>query len=106
MFRKQFKTSIRAKQTELRLEKARQLLADTDDRILNIAHESGYRHMGFFNAAFKRKFGITPSDWRRQNNAATGSNRRADKRTTAARCLPDRNQSDIKPARARAKMCP
>ena len=76
MFRKQFRTSIRAKQTELRLEKARQLLADTDEKILSIAHESGYRHMGFFNAAFKKKFGITPSDWRRQNNAANGSNRR------------------------------
>jgi len=67
MFRKQFKTSIRAKQTELRLEKARQLLADTDDKIVTIAHESGYRHLGFFNSMFKKKFGMTPSEWRRQN---------------------------------------
>ena len=67
MFRKQFKTSIRAKQTELRLEKARQLLAETDDKITAIAHDSGYRHLGFFNAMFKKKFGITPSEWRRLN---------------------------------------
>jgi AraC-like DNA-binding protein len=71
MFRKQFKTSIRAKQTELRLEKARQLLADTDEKIVSIAHESGYRHLGFFNSMFKKRFGMTPSEWRRQN-AATG----------------------------------
>ncbi len=70
MFHKQFKTSIRAKQTELRLEKARQLLAETDDKILTIAHESGYRHLGFFNSMFKKKFSVTPSDWRRQNTAA------------------------------------
>lgn len=67
MFRKQFKTSIRAKQTELRLQKARQLLAETDEKIVSIATESGYRHLGFFNAMFKKKFGVTPSEWRRQN---------------------------------------
>lgn len=67
MFRKQFKTSIRAKQTELRLEKARQLLAETDERIVSIATESGYRHLGFFNAMFKKRFGMTPSEWRKLN---------------------------------------
>ncbi|HWN97453.1 MAG TPA: helix-turn-helix transcriptional regulator, partial [Methylomirabilota bacterium] len=65
MFRKQFKTSIRAKQIELRLEKARQLLADTDEKISVVAHQSGYRHLGFFNAMFKKKFNLTPSEWRR-----------------------------------------
>lgn len=70
MFRKQFKTSIRAKQTELRLEKARQLLAETDEKIVSIAHESGYRHLGFFNSMFKKRFGMTPSEWRRQNATA------------------------------------
>ena len=67
MFREHYKTSIRAKQTEVRLQKARQLLAETDEKVLTIARESGYRHMGFFNTMFKRRFGVTPSDWRRQN---------------------------------------
>ncbi|HEY0551438.1 MAG TPA: helix-turn-helix transcriptional regulator [Verrucomicrobiae bacterium] len=70
MFRKQFKTSIRAKQTELRLQKARQLLAETEEKIVTVATESGYRHLGFFNAMFKKKFGVTPSEWRRQNLSA------------------------------------
>ena len=48
-------------------EKARQLLADTDEKITTIALESGYRHLGFFNAMFKKKFGVTPSEWRRSN---------------------------------------
>ena len=69
MFRRQFKTSIRAKQTELRLEKARQLLAETDDKIVVIANESGYRHLGFFNTMFKKRFGMTPSEWRKLNAA-------------------------------------
>jgi len=67
LFRKHFKTSIRAKQTELRLEKARQMLVETDEKVLSVAAECGYRHLGFFNAMFKKKFGLTPSEWRRQN---------------------------------------
>ena len=84
MFRKQFKTSIRAKQTELRLEKARQLLADTEEKIITIAYESGYRHLGFFNAMFKKRFGMTPSEWRRTN---------PDKEKETARRRPVRGKS-------------
>jgi len=73
MFRKQFKTSIRAKQTELRLEKARQLLAETDDKVLSIAADSGYRHIGFFNSMFKKRFGVTPREWRRLSRQAEKS---------------------------------
>jgi len=76
MFRKRFQTSIRTKQTELRLEKARQLLADTDEKVVSIALESGYRHVGFFNAMFKKKFGVTPSEWRRLNSPRATAKRR------------------------------
>ena len=74
MFRKQFKTSVRAKQTELRLEKARQLLAETNEKITAIAYQSGYRHLGFFNMMFKKKFGMTPTEWRHRNVPAEASN--------------------------------
>lgn len=67
MFRAHFKTSIRAKQTELRLQKARQLLSETDDKTSSIAYAAGYRHLGFFNMMFKKKFGMTPTEWRRRN---------------------------------------
>ena len=79
MFRKQFKTSIRAQQTELRLEKARHLLAETNDKILAIASSSGYQHMGLFNAMFKKRFGMTPTEWRKLHVT-----RRGEKRTGAA----------------------
>ena len=58
---------LRAHQTELRLQRALQLLADADAKIINVAYESGYRHLGLFNAMFKKRFGVTPSEWRRQN---------------------------------------
>src|ERR1043166_4528307 len=67
LFRKQFGASIRAKQTELRLVKASQLLSNTDAKIIHVALESGYRHLGLFNFMFKKYLGMTPSEWRRKN---------------------------------------
>ncbi len=67
LFREEFNISLRARQTELRLQRARQLLAESDAKIISVAFESGYRHLGLFNAMFKRRFGVTPSQWRLQN---------------------------------------
>ena len=67
LFRQEFGVPLRARQTELRLQRARQLLADADAKIINVAYDSGYRHLGLFNAMFKKRFGLTPSEWRRQN---------------------------------------
>jgi hemolysin activation/secretion protein/AraC-like DNA-binding protein len=72
LFRKEFKVSLRERQTELRLQRASQLLADSNAKIINVAYESGYRHLGLFNAMFKRRFGLTPSAWRQKNSAAAG----------------------------------
>lgn len=64
LFRKHFGTSIRARQTELRLLKARQLLLETDAKITSVALESGYRHLGLFHIMFKKHLGMTPSEWK------------------------------------------
>jgi AraC-like DNA-binding protein len=65
LFRKHFGSTIRTRQTELRLLKARQLLLETDAKITHIAVESGYRHLGLFNLMFKKHLGLTPSEWRK-----------------------------------------
>jgi AraC-like DNA-binding protein len=67
LFREQFGASLRSRQIELRLERARQLLTNSNAKIINVAYESGYRHVGLFNAMFKKRFGLTPSEWRRQH---------------------------------------
>ena len=73
LFREEFKVSLRAHQTELRLERARQLLGETNAKIVTVAHESGYRHLGLFNAMFKKRFGVTPSGWRLRENPGGAS---------------------------------
>jgi hemolysin activation/secretion protein/AraC-like DNA-binding protein len=67
LFREEFGVPLRARQIELRLQRASQLLADPDAKIINVAYDSGYRHLGLFNAMFKKRFGMTPSEWRQQN---------------------------------------
>src|SRR6267154_2262852 len=64
LFHQRFGESPRALQTELRLLRARQLLSDTDDKIAQIALDSGYRSVSLFNALFKRRFGVSPSECR------------------------------------------
>ena len=67
IFRKEFGVPFRARQIELRLQRAQQLLASSNSKIINIAYDSGYHHLGLFNVMFKKRFGMTPGEWRRQN---------------------------------------
>ena len=67
LFHERFGESPRARQTELRLLKARQLLGDTNEKIVQIALDSGYRSLSLFNSLFKRRFGMSPSEWREKS---------------------------------------
>lgn len=76
LFREHFGTSPRAKQIQLRLAKARQLLGSSDDKVLNVALDSGFRSLGLFNTLFKRHCGMTPSEWRlKQRRNGNGQGR-------------------------------
>ena len=76
LFQRQFGVSARARQTELRLLKSRQLLAGSDEKIVLVAQESGYRNLSLFNALFKKRFGMTPSAWRKKSVIPAGKTRR------------------------------
>lgn len=52
--------------TELRIEKAKELLRDTDMKINDIAEKAGYQP-SYFNRIFKKQEGITPSQYREIN---------------------------------------
>jgi AraC-like DNA-binding protein len=69
LFREEFGVPLRKRQTELRLLRARQLLADNNAKISSVAYESGYRHLGLFNIMFKKRFGMSPKMWRQQNSS-------------------------------------
>lgn len=48
----------------LRLNKARQLLENTDERITDISHEVGYENEKHFSKLFKSELGVSPVDYR------------------------------------------
>ena len=72
LFRETFGKSIRARQIQLRLAKAQQLLKESEAKIAEVALASGYRHLGLFNAVFKQHFGMTPTQWRSRHRNGVG----------------------------------
>lgn len=49
--------------TELRMEKAKELLRETEQKINDVAVKVGYQH-SYFNRIFKKHVGVTPSHYR------------------------------------------
>ena len=58
--------SFREKQSALRMARARELLATTDSKVVDVALESGYQSNSLFNQMFKQHFGMSPARWREQ----------------------------------------
>jgi len=48
----------------LRLEKAKKMLEETDERIIDICTSSGFNDVSFFNKTFKKAVGMTPREYR------------------------------------------
>jgi len=64
--------SFRDKRAEIRLEKARELLATTDCKIVEVAMESGFKSLSLFNLMFARRFGMSPGKWRQKEGIPRG----------------------------------
>ena len=73
LFRQYFSCSAAALRMELRLAKAVCLLRDPEAKVISVAGECGFHHLGLFNSCFKRRFGCTPGQWRKMG-AASGQN--------------------------------
>lgn len=54
---------------ETRLERARQLLADPDKGIAEVAYEVGYNSPDYFSTVFKSHFGIVPSQYHKKEKS-------------------------------------
>jgi len=64
IFHEHFGLSVVSLRMEMRLLKAASLLRDPDAKILCVAERSGFNHQGLFNTCFKRRFGVSPREWR------------------------------------------
>lgn len=61
-FKKLFGTTVFGYVRDLQMEKAKQLLLDEKLYVNEVADQIGYKHPQHFTVAFKRKFGILPSE--------------------------------------------
>ena len=64
VFKKQTGLTFSQYRMRQRLEKARELLADSARRISDVAFESGFESIPYFNRAFRQQFGCSPTEFR------------------------------------------
>jgi AraC-like DNA-binding protein len=76
LFHQHFGVSVAALRMEMRLLKAISLLRDADMKIINVAEQCGFNHLGLFNTCFKRRFGSSPGQWRKSTLQAADATSR------------------------------
>lgn len=64
LFRKQTGLTFTAYRTQVRVEAAKRLLLDPTRRVSEAAYESGFDSIPYFNRAFRRHVGCSPSEFR------------------------------------------
>jgi AraC-like DNA-binding protein len=65
LFHHYFGFSVAALRMEMRLMKAVSLLRDCDAKVINVAEQCGFNHLGLFNTCFRKRFGTSPGQWRK-----------------------------------------
>jgi AraC-like DNA-binding protein len=77
VFHERFGYSVSALRMEMRMQKAASLLRSPRAKVINVAEDCGFNHLGLFNVCFKKRFKMTPSEWRKNcssiDNTLNGS---------------------------------
>ncbi|TBL80636.1 helix-turn-helix domain-containing protein [Paenibacillus thalictri] len=69
LFKEQTSVSVHDYINRKRLQKAKELIEQSDMLIQSIAHAAGFNSSNYFYYVFKKEYGLTPNAYRRQNNA-------------------------------------
>ncbi len=67
LFRKETGLSLSDYIVQAKVERAKRLLMDTNDKISNIAEGLGYVHFSYFAKLFKKLAGLTPQEYRKKH---------------------------------------
>lgn len=71
IFKTKTGVSVTAHLQNLRIQKAKELLISTNDRIREVAHKAGFTDERYFEKLFKRYEGMTPSEYREKLRSFT-----------------------------------
>lgn len=66
VFKKQTGVTFTEYRNRQRLSRAEELLRDQERRVSDVAFEAGFESIPYFNRAFRRRFGCSPSQYRRR----------------------------------------
>jgi AraC-like DNA-binding protein len=75
LFHRYFGTSMAALKMEMRLLKAVALLQAPGAKVISVAEQCGFNHQGLFNSCFRKRFGASPSEWRKETGQAQPSSK-------------------------------
>jgi AraC-like DNA-binding protein len=64
LFHARYGTGVTEYAIGVKMEHACKLLVETDNTVVSVAFEVGYSDCGYFNRLFKKKFGVTPLEYR------------------------------------------
>jgi two-component system response regulator YesN len=67
LFKAQINSTVFDYLTNLRINRAKYLLLSTDMTCIEICFDSGFTNLSYFNRTFKRRAGMTPTQFRSQN---------------------------------------
>jgi len=70
LFKEQARISIRDYVRDRRLAAAAAMLESTDERVSVISFQVGFQHVANFNHAFKKRFGVSPRQYRERGGTA------------------------------------
>lgn len=83
LFHQHFGLSITALRMEIRLLKAVSLLRNPREKVINVAEQCGFNHLGLFNTCFKKRYGTSPGQWRKLAlTPESASSRKSDTKPT------------------------
>jgi AraC-like DNA-binding protein len=68
-FKKRYGKGIKSFLREIKMNKAKELLITSNLPVYKIAKAVGYNHFGYFCREFKKNFGITPSEMRKNGDS-------------------------------------
>jgi len=69
LFKEQARISIRDYVRDRRLATAAAMLESTEERVSVISFQVGFQHVANFNHAFKKRFGVSPRQYREQRGS-------------------------------------
>lgn len=64
IFKKETGQSFVSYLTDYRMDRAEELVLNTDEKSYKIAEKAGYQDANYFSYVFKKKFGVSPSKYR------------------------------------------